>query len=172
MKKLFTTIIGSLFVSAILVSCGPTTDDAIKYNDALVDQQKKVLQKESALIEVISKNTPDKLESSYNDLLNQIKESAEIVQKMEAFDGKTDMKDAVLKVFEAYKNAAENDYIEMINLAKTPDALYTQETDDKVIDLSKKIDDKLNKAVDAFIVKQKEFAEKYKFELTATGKEK
>ena len=172
MKKLFTTIIGSLFVSAILVSCGPTTNDAIKYNDALVDQQKKVLQKESVLIEGISKNMPDKLDSSYNDLLSQIKESIDVVQKMDAFDGKTEMKDAALKVFEAYKDAAENDYAKMIKLAKTPDTLYTQETDNKVIDLSKKIDDKLNKAVDAFIEKQNEFAKKYKFELTATEKEK
>lgn len=172
MKKLFTTIICSLFVSVILVSCGPTTNDAITYNDALVNQQEKVIQNESALIEAISKNTPDKLDSSCNDLLNQIKESADVVQKMEAFDGKTDMKDAALKVFEAYKDAAENDYIELINLAKTPDTLYTQETDNKVIDLSKKIDDKLLKAIDAFRAKQKEFAEKYKFELTATDKEK
>jgi hypothetical protein len=172
MKKIFTTIIGSLFVSAILVSCGPTTDNAIAYNDALVNQQKKVLQKESVLIEIISKNKPDKLDSSYNDLLTQIKESIDVVKKMEAFDGKTDMKDAVLNVLEAYKDAAENDYSEMINLAKTPDTLYTQETDNKVIDLSKKIDDKLNTAVDTFIAKQKEFAEKYKFELNTTGKGK
>lgn len=165
MKKLFITILSSLFVSAILVSCGPTTDDAIKYNDALVSQQTKVFEKESALIEAISKNMPEKFDALLNDLSKQIDSSTDAVKKMEAFDGKNDLKDAALKVFATYKDEVGGDYAEMIKFAKTPDSLYTQEDDDKVIEMSKKIDDKLNKAVEEFVSLQKSFAGKYKFEL-------
>lgn len=171
MRKLFSTIIGSLFVSAMLVSCGPTTDDAVKYNDELVAQQTKVFEKESALIEAISKNIPDKLDLLCADLSKQIDESTEAVKKMESFDGKTEMKDAAMKVFIAYKEVTDKEYKEMIKFAKTPDSLYTPEDDNKLIEVSKKIDDKLNKAVDEFVQLQKEFAEKYKFELSGSEKE-
>jgi hypothetical protein len=170
MKKLF-AIISSLFVSAILVSCGPSTDDAVKYNDELVNQQTKVFEKETALIEAISKNMPEKLDLLYGDLKKQIDESIAAVDKMESFDGKTDFKDAAMKVFTAYKEVVDNEYKEMIKYSKVPDTLYTPEDDDKVIALSKKIDDKLNKSVDDFVQVQKSFAEKYKFELTSESKE-
>jgi len=172
MKKIFATIIGSLFISAILVSCGPTSNDAIKYNDELVNQQTKVFEKETVLIDAISKNMPDKLEGLYSDLKKQVDESISAVEKMDAFDGKTDFKDAAMKVFNTYKDVTANEYNDMIKYSKIPDSLYTQEDDDKVIELSKKIDDKLNKSVDDFIQIQKSFAGKYKFELTADKTEK
>jgi len=172
MKKIVLSITGFLFISAVLISCGPTSDNASKYNDALVSWQTKVFQKESVLIEAFSKNMPDKLDISYEELVKQLKESSDSVQKIKTFAGKTDLKDAAMKVFEAYKDVTENDYPEMIKLAKTPDSLYTQETDDKVIEISKKIDDKLDKVIDAFVEKQEKFSEKYKFELKAEENEK
>lgn len=165
MKKVFATILSSLFVSALLVSCSPSTDEAIKYNDALVSQQTKVFEKESALIEAISKNMPEKFDVLLAELSVQVDSSSETVKKMDAFDGKTDLKDAALKVFTTYRTIIDSSYAEMIKYAKTPDSLYTQEDDDKVIELSKKIDDKLNTAVEDFVTVQKSFAAKYKFEL-------
>jgi hypothetical protein len=171
MKKIFATIIGFLFVSTLLVSCGPSADDAIKYNEELVNQQTKIFDKESALIEVISKNMPEKLDGLCAELSKQIDESISIVEKMDAFDGKTELKDAALKVFKTYKDVVSNEYKSMIAYSKTPDSLYTQEDDDKVMELSNKIDEKLNKAIDEFVELQKQFASKYKFELTDTQKE-
>jgi|GEM_PF-1083883 len=169
MKKVFATILSSLFVSALLVSCGPSTDEAIKYNDALVSQQTKVFEKESALIEAISKNMPEKFDVLLAELSVQVDSSTEAVKKMDGFDGKTDLKDAALKVFITYRTIVDSSYAEMIKYAKTPDSLYTQEDDDKVIELSKKIDDKLNTAVEEFVERQKNFAAKYKFELNGNN---
>ena len=166
MKKIFVTIIGLLFISVILVSCGPSTNDAIKYNDELVKQQNKVYEKESALLDAISKNTPDKLDTLFVKLSKQIDESSKTVEAMSNFDGKSDMKDAVLKIFSIYKNITGNEYKNMISYSKIPDSLYTPGDDDKVLDLSKKIDDKINQSIEEFIKLQKQFAIKYKFELT------
>ena len=171
MKKIFAAILSSLFVSALLVSCGPSTDEAIKYNDALVSQQTKVFEKESALIEAISKNMPEKFDILLAELSIQVDSSTDAVKKMDAFDGKSDLKDAALKVFATYREVVDSNYNAMIKYAKTPDSLYTQEDDDKVIELSKKIDDKLNKAVEDFVTLQKSFAGKYKFELNGNNTE-
>ena len=171
MKKVFTIIIGLLFVSTIMDSCRPSTNDAIKYNDELVNQQNKVYEKESALLDAISKNIPNKLDSLFTDLSKIIDESNKAVGNMDAFDGKTEMKDAVLKIFAAYKEVSANEYKEMITYSKIPDSLYTPGDDDKVLELSKKIDDKINKTIEEFVELQKKFASKYKFELTDTQKD-
>ena len=166
MKKIFISIIGLLFLSTIIVSCSPSANDAIKYNDELVSLQNKVYEKESALLDAISKNTPDKLDTLFANLSKQINESTKKVEALSNFDGKSDMKDAVLKIFSTYKNIAGNEYKNMISYSKIPDSLYTPGDDDKVLELSKKIDDKINKSIDDFIRLQKQFAAKYKFELT------
>ncbi len=171
MKKLFAIVTGSLFVSVILISCRPTTKDAIKYNDALVEQRSKVIEKENALIEAISKNMPEKLDLLYSEMKKQIEESIDSVNQMKGFGGKTDMKDAAMKFLITYKEVAGNEYKEMLKYAKMPDTLYTQEEDDIVMDLNKKIDDKLNKVDNDFIQMQKVFAEKYKFEPSAVMEE-
>ena len=172
MKKLLISTISSLFILTGFNSCGPNTDDAVKYNDTLVEQQTKVFEKESFLIEAISKNVPEKLDTALNNLVKQVKESTETTEKIKDFDGENELKSAALKVFLVYKDVTQKEYIEMIKIAKTPDTLYTQEDDNKIIDISKKIDDKLNKIIDSFIQKQKEFSNKYKFELPIKETEK
>ncbi|NTW32368.1 MAG: hypothetical protein HGB12_07055 [Bacteroidetes bacterium] len=163
MKKIIFFI--SLFIVAGLISCGPYSDDAVKYNDELVEQQTKVFEKESILIDAINKNMPEKLDTALNSLVDQVKESTEATEKIKEFEGGTELKDAALKVLSTYKGVIQKEYIEMIKIAKTPDSLYTQEDDNKIIDISKKIDDKLNQIIESFIKKQKEFSNKNKFEL-------
>lgn len=172
MKKLFTTIIGSLFVSAILLSCGPTKKDATRYNDNLIAQQTKVLAAEDVIFETMSKDQPDQLDKAFEGMKKQLKESTEAVEKMEAFNGKTDFKDALLKLFSAFKEANEKYFPEYIAIGKLQANDFTPEKVDRMVALGKQIDDLILKANDAFIAKQKEFAEKYKFELTTTDKEK
>jgi AAA15 family ATPase/GTPase len=157
---------------AMFISCGPTSDDAIKYNDSLVNLQSKVFEKESALIDAMDKNTTDKIDPLYKDLLTQIDKASDTLEKIGKFGDKTDMKDAVMKVLATYKSVATNEYPEIIRIAKMPDSLYSPEEENKRIDLSKKIDDELDKVVNDFLEVQKGFSVKYKFELSTAEKEK
>lgn len=166
MKKVLSAIFGSIVLSALMISCSPTTEDAIKYNDALVDEQTNVIKAEDALIQAISQNDSANLDKALSGLAEQITASEEVVNKMEAFDGKTDYKDAALSLFKVYKSATEKEYPEIIKIAKTSNEEFTQELDDKLMGLSKIVDEKLNKEIEVFVAKQKEFAEKYKFSLT------
>lgn len=164
MKKIFFPVLCFILFTSIAPSYSQTKEDAIKYNDSLVDEQKKVIKAEDALILVISQNTPEKLDEALNGLVNQIAASEEAVSKMEAFDGKTDYKDAALSLFKAYKTAAKKEYPKIVKIAKTPNDAYTQKMDDQLMKLSKEVDEKLNKEIEAFVAKQKEFSSKYKFE--------
>ena len=165
MKKTTFQTIFYLLITFFFFTCGPSANDAIKYNDTIVIAQKKVIEKEAVLIDAINE-TSDNIDLVYEDFKKEIDSSIVTIKKMEAFDKKTDYKDMALSFFSDYKEVAENEYKEMISYAKVPDSLYTEEIDNKVLELSKNIDDKINKSIETFIKFQDNFAAKYKFELT------
>ena len=170
MKKI-KYVFSLVFAMAMFISCG-NSDDAIKYNDSLVDLQTRVFEKESLLIDAMNKNTIDKIDPLYKDLLTQIDKASDTIEKIGKFDGKTEMKDAAKKVLATYRTVATNEYPEIIRIAKMPDSLYSPAEENKSIDLRKKIDDELDKAVNDFLEIQKSFSVKYKFEISTAEKEK
>jgi len=172
MKMKINYVLVALFFVVAMISCGPTSENAKKYDDELVDQLAKVYSKEAALIDAISKKTPEKLDFLFTDLSKQVDSSLASVKKMDNFDGKSDMKDAAVLVFNAYQDAIATDYKNIIILAKISDTLYTPADDDKKIELSKKIDAKINKANDKFLELEKGFISKYKIEIEAKETEK
>jgi len=171
MKKVFQNKWYFLFLVIFIVSCGHSRDEAIKFNNAIVEQQTIVFDKENAIFEALNKNLPDSLDFLYADLANQVDTAIAAVNKIETFDAETGLKDATLNILTTYQEVLKSDYKDLIECAKMPDSLYTQEINDKFIGLSKKIYDKLNKPVNVFIEKQKKFAAKYKFELSSATKE-
>lgn len=166
MKQLF--IIAVIFT--LFVSCGPSKDDAVKYNDAIVEQEMLIINKEDSLIEAISRNQSDKAERLYKDFVSQINSSTEKINKTDAFDHEKAFREAALELFKSYKSAAENEYADMMKITRIPDEVYTKEDDDKLIDLSKTVFDKLNIELGKFSKAQKNFADKYKLELTNKSK--
>jgi hypothetical protein len=172
MKTNIAFILIPFFISIILTSCGPTSENARIYDDQLVDQLAKVYTKESLLIEAISKKTPEKLDGLFADFALQIDSSSANISKMGTFDGKADLRDAAVRIFDAYKDAISSDYKEIITLAKISDSIYVPEDDDKKIELCKKIDKKVNKANDEFLELEKGFRGKYKIELEVKESEK
>ena len=137
----------------------------------LVNQLTKVYDRESHLIDVISKKAPQKVHALFKNLKLQVDSATANVSKMGTFDGKTELRDAALRVFNAYKDAFADDYIELIKIAKIPDSLYSPDDDDKKIDLCKKIDKKINKANNDFKELEKGFISKYKIEIIPEVKE-
>lgn len=160
------TFLGLLFIGICLVSCGPTKEDAIRYNDAITFEQTKVVDAENRLTDAVKQGTNYELDKALDKLSVQVDSSTAIVKEMEAFDGKTDMKDAALALFAAYRSVIDNEYNAwMINL-QTP----ADEVDDQILDEEKElinaINDKLNKASDDFKRTQNNFALTYKFLLS------
>jgi hypothetical protein len=171
MKKVFQNKFCFLWLITIMVSCGHTTDDAVKFNNGIVEQQTKVFEKENALLNAINKNMQNKIDSLFTALSVQVDSGYASINEMEIFDKETGLKESSLNIFATYKKVLTGDYKDLIKCIKTPDSLYTQENDDIFTGLSKKISDTLNQSINAFIELQKKFAEKYKFELTITDKE-
>jgi hypothetical protein len=167
MKKIFAAF-SMVLAAMFLTSCGPSTDQAIAYNDAIIDEQVAIIDKIDFMYESFKNFVPDEMDKAYSDALAQLETGTANVSKMDAFDGKTDFRDAAIELFKAYKSVFDNEFKEMITIYKLPDDQYTKEQEDKWNLLSdqaiKKMDAGLQKLKDI----QAEFARKYKFEVQKT----
>ena len=168
MKNIFPFFTAVIFISLLFVACGPTSEDAAKYNDALVAQEAKVLNAEMVLTTALIKNQPAAvIDTAYNKLTKQLKLSTDSVKNAASFGGASTLKDALLELFATYNTVTTTDYPEIIKLNKINDTVATLAEDfDKKIKITDRIDSVLNGAVDKFEKVHWDFAKKYRLDFT------
>jgi hypothetical protein len=167
MKKTLFASINFILFALIFTSCAPTIEEAMNYNDKIIHEQKKIIGAENDLIRSIKATTLNTtlLDEQYSILSKQIDESTAIVEKIDDFDGKTDFKDATLKLFKIYREVADTDYKAWIKNLKIPSDMLTKEDYAEESVIVARINSKLDNANGDFIYAQKEFASKYKIVL-------
>ena len=166
MKNFIGASFAFFLLSIVISSCGPSSEEAAKYNDALIAQEIKVVNTEMELVTTLTKNlTMAQMDTAYSKLVRQLKLSTDSVKNAGMFDGNSMLKDALLELFATYKTVTEKDYTEVIELNKINDTLSTMAEDfDKKIEITDRIDSVLNAAVDKFDKKHDEFRKKYRVE--------
>ena len=169
MKKLFSLSMLA-FTLLFATSCGPTTDEAIAYNDKIIDEQVAIIDKINTLEKSMETwENHSGMDQAYVATVKQLEESTAVVSAMEDFDGSSEFKDGALKLFGIYKAVLEKEYKEMIALYKLPDDQFSSEVEDKWAGIHdqafKKMDDGLNELRTI----QEKFSEKYKFEIEKTN---
>lgn len=164
MKRIHFLIISSLFF-VFLAACGPTKEDAIDYNDAIIAEQKAILEKENQLINTIANNQQDQIKKVHKELIDQIDNSIKTIKELKGHSQFDNFKKATVDLFETYKSVVKNEYSKVIEIAMLPDEEYTQEADDEIMEVSGQIDSKLEKALNDFGAAQEEFAKELGFQL-------
>jgi hypothetical protein len=164
MKKIF--LLFSFVFAATLISCGPTTDDAIKHNDKIVADQKKMLELESNFVNSIIDNAKISIiENNYGKYIDFLKETEQKYADMKSFDDKDTFRKAMIDLVGTFKKVAENEYKEMLDIFKKDIDELSEKDFNRWEELTNIIDEKEGKANNAFLDAQKEFAKEYKFEL-------
>ncbi len=165
MKKTATIILLAI-IAMVIVSCGPSKDQAINYNDKIIKEQVEMIRKIDLVFGAL-KNYKDhyEMDFTYAEAMKQIETGTDVVSKMDKFDGETGLKDVALKLFATYKSVMQNEIKKMIDISKLTDDMYTPEIEAEFNRLSditiKKMDDGLNE----LNAVQATFADKYKFEI-------
>jgi hypothetical protein len=164
MKKIF-LLLGIAF-AATMISCGPTTEDAIKHNDNIVADQKEMLDLETDLLnDIVDGQEAANIKKTFKKYLGFLEEMEKKYNEMDEFDEKDTFRKAMINLIKEFKSVAENEYDEMIEIySKEPDAL-TDADFEKWEDLTEIIDEKEGKANDDFLDAQKEFSKEYNFDL-------
>jgi hypothetical protein len=159
MKKL----IPVFFVCVLLLtSCGPTKDDAIKFNDTIVDKLGICTRAEAAFYDECKNLDSAKISVSLQTLLETTKKQASEIAAMEGHEKFKSFKESAVSLSKCYVTL-EPDFREYARLYSLSDDKYTEQDEIK----TKEVAEKLNGTVDAsfkqFTAVQKELADKFGF---------
>ena len=134
MKKLF-TFSALLFLFFSFTAC--SQKNAIEYNDAIIKEQSKIMQKVLEFLSVMEKDLI-KADQVLKETAVQTKASIKTVSAMEPFDGSSELRDSALELFKFYLHVVENEYPEMIAILKKGESI-TQKDVDRMNELQQKI---------------------------------
>ena len=166
MKKVMTII--SAIVICSLVSCSYDSGKAFKYNDELVGQQVAINNKIERLFDSFKTHVPEEMDTAYSNAVLRLKEGTDSVSKMDAFDGKTDLRDATLDLFKVYQSVLDNEFKEIIGINKLPDDQYTKEKENRCKDLEDQIMHKIDIGLAKLNIVQEEYMKQNKLDLEKT----
>lgn len=161
MKKVllsFTTLLS-------LASCGPNTNDAVKYNDSIINWVDHVKEPQERLIDQLDGHNIDSLKITQLAFANASEESRKALEGIKAFDDKTEYLDAAKKFIDQIKSLSDNEVKSLANILMK-DSLSISEEDVKIAEESGvSFDNKYEKAFNEFAEAQKQFAVKWNFKL-------
>lgn len=158
-----------LFVSMafLFVACGPTQDQAVKHNDAIVADQKALLNVEDELLDLVFDASADFSEvtakhQEYNTMIATLLDKYE---KMAAFDDQDIFRLAMIDFVKSFKGISENQFKTFIDIISSVTEENQYEVQGQIEALATEIDDLEAKTLEVFLKKQEEFATQYGFTL-------
>jgi hypothetical protein len=160
-----TEIITLASLILLFISCTPSKEEAVDYNDKLVNEQILVATSIDSLNELISNKDTIQIKNCYNDLLNTITKSTNKIDSMNDFDNNSDYKNYIKKLLQAYREIIENEYKNLINICYLPDTLISQDTLIFFNSTLNTINNSISIQTKEFNTFQENFAKKYNFTL-------
>jgi hypothetical protein len=165
MKRNIYTVLFAIF-AMVLTSCGLAKEEAISYNDNIINEQVAIIDKIDKLYDALKDYTNHYgMDYAYSEALKQVETGTGIVSKMDKFDGNAEFRDEALKLFGTYKSVLQNELQRMADISKLSNDSFTTDAEaefNKLNDISVK---KLDEAEKEFAEFQKNFANKYNFEI-------
>ncbi len=149
----------------LLSSCKNVALEAVNYNDAMIQKQDSIVSMIDSLDQLIIQRDTIKLPDFQKSIINTIDKKIESVKESENFEGNDSFKNAVLTLFNSYRDIVQNKYSKIISISLLPQVNFEKDTLDKFNRLIKEINEDFSKSLDIFLQYQKEFASQNKFSL-------
>ncbi len=149
----------------LLISCSPSKEEAIKYNDSMIEEQLKIVSLFDSLNYCLDSNISQQLLPIQKKLSNQIEESLKKINKIEEFDKNSNYKKNIEALFNVYKDITNNEYYKIINIYILPDSLYSNEEEVKLNIFWNEAFKKVQNQLVEFNKVQVDFSKKYNFKL-------
>jgi hypothetical protein len=159
----------SAFIAIIiLISCKPSPQKAVEYNDKIVDEINKMRTAEDSLGNAIVRFEEKDLEAKLNNYISQAETGIKTISAMEKFDKKDDLKNAATSLLEFYKKSGQNEFKSVLEIARKPEK--TEDDIKRVSEILEGIDPKQAAAIENFSKIQHAFATEYRIMLENPGK--
>lgn len=156
-----TTILLSLSFLVIQLIGFSQNSTAIEYNDKIISEQTKIILLTLEMNDYLETDLV-KCEEIRVEIIKQCESSIGVVQKMSAFEGNSDLKNAAVNLFTFYKETYTTEFLQLIEILNKGELI----TDDDIIALTEISELVANKEIPidaAFEKAQNEFAERHNF---------
>jgi hypothetical protein len=181
MKKIAYLLTLSLFVVAVLMSCGSkegektdekgNTIDPKAYNDKLIGIQTQVISKFLDMSKTFTLQDKSAIDQAYAKVLKATGEAVEAVKLVGPYDGDDTFRQKLQALLEFYKSIAEIEYKEMIAIISKGPSI-TPEDMAKLEELNKSIRERENKLDSEMSQAQAAFTAKFGVKLKANELQK
>ncbi|MCA0431449.1 MAG: hypothetical protein LCH32_13195 [Bacteroidetes bacterium] len=160
----------SISTLLILTACGPNSNDAISYNDQIIDIIDKIKQHQENLIYQLDGHNIDSLKITQTAFENIATESTKKLSEIKAFDNATEYIDAAKKFVSVIQSLSTNEVKTLANLLAKDSLSITDEDVKLAEENGVNFDNKYEKASNEFAESQKQFSTKWNFKLTTENK--
>lgn len=149
----------------LLAACSGTKIEPVAYNDSLVTQQIKIVEKANELQDAFSGYVRAEMEIRQKDFASQLERSEAVVKRLGSYGDDKRLFKATEDFIEGYRKLNENEYKEAIRILSEPDSLYSEVDEAKISLIFKTIDDRITKLGAEFLEAQKSFAKDHQLEI-------
>ncbi len=170
MKKIL-SLVSVLVLMGITTACGPTTEQAIEYNDIIVDQQNAVFDAFVELLNSYDEYEPVLMDAAFVKTNEAITKAKDAISGLEPFDGDAVFRDNALKLIDIYQIALTTEHTEIIRLLKLPDEDFGEPELKLVENLIDQSSEKIEKGISDLTPTQEAFSVKYQFEISEVADE-
>lgn len=160
MKKRYNILLTCLLF-LVLTSCGPSKEEAINYNDQIINEQAQIANKINSLNNSLTQDAPGLMDEAYLQALIQLDSGTVNIAKMDDFDGRSEFREACLKLFAVYKSVLQGEFKTMIDILKNSGAEINPEAKDQFHSVNEQASKKMEYGLKEFRSVQHEFADKY-----------
>lgn len=154
-----------LFCTALLISCGPTVEEGIKYSDDIIEQNSIIQEKITKLVETYDQFVPEQMDAAYAKALEVTDSGLHFANKLLPFDEDSTFKEGAIKLFSVYKEVLNTEHRRIIELLKLPEEDYKEEEIEEFAKLIETSHGKIDKATNELIKIQEDFAKAHKFKV-------
>ena len=170
MKKIL-SLVSVFILMGITTACGPTSEQAIEYNDVIVDQQNAVFDAFVELLNSYDEYEPVAMDAAFGKTNEAIKIAKEAISALEPFDGDATFRDEALKLIDTYQIALTTEHTEIIRLLKLPDEEFGEPELKLIESLIEQSSEKIENGISLLTPIQEAFSVKYNFEISEDAEE-
>lgn len=167
MKKTIFSI--SAFVILAFVSCGPSSEEAVAYNDNIMAIVNKVTLAQNDFFDQTDGHNMDSLVISLKSYSEKSKAGLDEINKLAPFAEKREYLDAAINFVKSLNALADKEGKQMVEIMTKDTAAITEADVEMVEQLSNKLNDESEKVSKEVEDAQNAFKTQWKFEIETSG---
>lgn len=150
-----------LAIPLFFTSCEPRSKKAAEYNDRIIEHQIEISNAFDALDTTFNEYVAEEMDYAHLMLRSKIETGQRVLDTLGGFKDDETLLNAARKLFTFYDKVSSQEYVEMINIMKIPDSLYTQQDQEEASRVEDAIIEQFQLAQDEFTSAQEQFGESY-----------